>query len=106
MIRHLPASAIINPGKQNKAQSTASITSKKKHRTPGDSKQHKFDTTEVLWHDCGPVVEHPDEIKDDRPNICDVVASARPTKTWENNSSGSISKSRQVGKGKQVQVSR
>lgn len=28
---------------------------------PGASKQHKFETTEVLWQDAGPVVEHPEE---------------------------------------------
>jgi len=34
-------------------------------RTPGDSKQHKFDTRVVFWHDAGPVVEHPEASKED-----------------------------------------
>jgi len=33
-------------------------------RTPGDSKQHKFDTADVFWHDAGPVVEHPEASED------------------------------------------
>ena len=28
--------------------------------TPGDSKQHRFVCTVVLWHEAGPVVEQPE----------------------------------------------
>ena len=77
---------------------------RKRDCTPGASKQHKFDSTEVFWHDCGPVVEHADETKDDRSNSD--IASPRPTKTWESNNSRSISRSRQFGKGIRTWVSR
>lgn len=34
----------------------------KRQRTPGDSKQHKSDTTVVFWHEIGPLLGHPEEI--------------------------------------------
>jgi len=32
---------------------------------PGASKQHRFDTEELLWHDVWPEVEHPDDSSED-----------------------------------------
>ena len=34
----------------------------KRQRTLGDSKQHKFDTTVVFWHEIGPLLGHLEEI--------------------------------------------
>jgi hypothetical protein len=66
----------------------------------------------VFWHDCCPSLEHAEEIEGNCSNICDPpaarlisrkgVASARPTKMWESNSSESISRKQemcQFGKG-------
>ena len=43
--------------------STHAVTAEveKNGLTPGASKQHKFETAEVLWQDAVPVVEHPEE---------------------------------------------
>ena len=84
-----------------KTQSTTSTTSQKKIHTPGASKQHKSETTEVLWHDAGPVVAHPDDSSCDRPNSGEWlpkkgVASAIPTKMGTSNNSESIVRERYV----------
>lgn len=72
-----------------------------KIHTPGASKQHKLDTTEVLWQDCGPVVKHPDEWRADRSNSGESllkkgVASARSTKMWESKYCKSITREQMI----------
>jgi hypothetical protein len=40
---------------------------KKNSTTPGDSKQHRSETEDVLWHEVCPLVEHPELILVLRP---------------------------------------